>query len=80
MMKPVINYYGLLGLLQTYEKDHQLHKKKVNIVGASSSDGHRPFKKGKKKKKKKVPSAVGQTMKSKSKLDQSQVEFLILLI
>ena len=22
MMKPVVNYHGLLGLLQTYEKDH----------------------------------------------------------
>ena len=24
MMKPMVNYHGLLGLLQTFEKDHQL--------------------------------------------------------
>ena len=53
MTKPEVNYHGLLGLLQNFEKDHQLHKESVNLVGVSSS-GSRPFKKGKKNKKKKV--------------------------
>ena len=52
MTKPAVNYHDLLGLLQNFEKDHQLHKESVNVVGGSSS-GHRPFKKGKKNKKKK---------------------------
>ena len=52
MTKPAVNYHGLLGLLQNFEKDHQLHKESVNVVGGSSS-GRRPFKKGKKNKKKK---------------------------
>ena len=52
MTKPAVNYHGLLGLLQNFEKDHQLHKESVNVVGGSSSD-RRPFKKGKKNKKKK---------------------------
>ena len=80
MTKPAVNYHGLLGLLQNFEKDHQLHKESVNIVGGSSS-GRRPFKKGRKKNKKKKnkkvqlhagTSAQGQT--KKRKLDQSQVE------
>ena len=71
MIKFVVNYHGLLGLSQTFEKGHQLHKKIVNVVGASSSDGHCPFKKRKKKKNNKVLSAGGQTVKSKSKSDQS---------
>ena len=41
----------------------------MNVVGASSSGRHRPFKKEKKKKKNKVPSAGDQIMKSKSKSD-----------
>ena len=53
MTKPEVNYHGLLGLLQNFEKDHQLHKESVNLVGGSSS-GSRPFEKGKKNKKKKV--------------------------
>ena len=72
MTKPEENYHGLLGLLQNFEKDHQLHKESVNLVGGSSS-GSRPFKKGKKKKKKKVKkvhiqagtSVKGQTRKIK---------------
>ena len=75
MTKPTINYHGLLGLLQNFEKDHQLHKESVNVVGGSSS-GRRPFKKGKKKNKKVQPhagmSAQGQTKKCKP--DQSQAE------
>ena len=45
MTKPAVNYHGLLGLLQNFEKDHQLHKESVNIVGGSSSS-RRSFKKG----------------------------------
>ena len=80
MTKPAVNYHGLLGLLQNFEKDHQLHKESVNVVGGSSSS-RRPFKKGKKNKKKKNKkvqlhagtSAQGQTKKCKP--DQSQVEY-----
>ena len=76
MTKPTVNYHGLLGLLQIFEKDHQLHKEPVNVVGGSSS-GHCPFKKGKKKKNKKiqrvgVPKPI-QTKKSKA--DQSQMKY-----
>ena len=71
MTKSVANYHGHLGLLQTFEKDHQLHKKMVNVVGGSSSGGHHPFKKGETKKNKKMQSVESQTQKSKSKADQS---------
>ena len=37
MTKPMFSYYGLLGLLQTYEKDHQLNKETVNIIGRTST-------------------------------------------
>ena len=37
MTKPEENYHGLLGLLQNFEKDHQLHKESMNSVGGSSS-------------------------------------------
>ena len=53
MTKSVVNYHSLLGLLQNFEKDHQLHEELVNIVGGSFS-GHRSFKKGKKNKKNKL--------------------------
>ena len=53
MTKPEVNYHGLLGLLQNFVKDHQLHKESVNLVGGSPS-GSRPFEKEKKNKKKKV--------------------------
>ena len=72
--KLIVNYYGLLGLLQTYEKDYQLYKETVNVMGASSSGRHRFFKKGKKKMKIKVPSVGGQIVKSKSKSNQSQAK------
>ena len=49
MNKPAVNYHGLMGLLQTYEKDHQLNKGVVNLVG-DSENRHCPFGKGKKKK------------------------------
>ena len=53
MTKAVVNYHYLLGLLQTFEKDHQLHKEMMNLVGGSSSDGRHLFKKEKKNKIKK---------------------------
>ena len=57
MNKPAVNYDGLMRLLQTYEKDHQLNKEVVNLVGGSRGR-HRPFGKGKMKGEgKKVPSA-----------------------
>ena len=72
MSKPEVNYHGLLGLVQNFEKDHQLHMESMNLMGGSSS-GSRPFKKGKKNKKKKVKkvqvqagtSVQGQTRKIK---------------
>ena len=51
MTKLAVNYHGLLGLLQTFEKDHQLQKKSVNLVGGSGA-GHHPLKKGMKMKNK----------------------------
>ena len=51
MMKPMVNCHGLLGLLQTIEKDHQLQKKSINLVGSSRA-GHHPLKKGMKRKNK----------------------------
>ncbi|XP_073104294.1 uncharacterized protein [Elaeis guineensis] len=79
MTKPEVNYHGLLGLLQNFEKDHQLHKESVNLVGGSSS-GSRPFKKGKKNKKKKVKKVqvqartTVQCQTKKIKPDKSQAE------
>ena len=52
MTKPMVSYHGLLGLLQTYKKDHQLNKRTVNIIGRTSA-GCSSFKKGKKKVQKK---------------------------
>ena len=74
MMKSVVNYHDLLGLLQTFEKDHQLHKETVNLVRESSLGSRHPFKKGKKKKNKKVSGARSQSQKPKLKADQSQIE------
>ena len=51
MNKPTINYHGLMRLLQTYEKDHQLNKGVVNLMRGYEDHPH-PFGKGKKKKKK----------------------------
>ena len=74
MNKPAVNYHGLLGLLQTYEKDHQLNKGVVNLVGGSSV-GHRPFKKGKKENKgKKVQSAGGPSQAKRKNADKSQTK------
>ena len=70
MTKPAVNYHDLLGLLQNFEKDHQLHKESVNVVGGSSSC-RRPYKKGKKKNKKKknkkVQLHVGTSAQSQTK-------------
>ena len=75
MMKLVVNYHDLLGLLQIFEKDHQLYKETVNLVRRSSSDSHHPFKKEKKKKNKKMPGVGSQSQKFKFKADQSQAEY-----
>ena len=45
MTKLVVNYHSLLEFLQTFGKDHQLHKETVNVVKESSLGGHHPFKK-----------------------------------
>ena len=74
MMKSIVNYHGLLGLLQTFEKNHQLYKETVNLVEESSSDSCHPFKKEKKKKNKKVPGVGSQSQKFKFEADQSQTE------
>ena len=76
MTKPALNYHGLLGLLQNFEKDHQLHKESMNVVRGSSS-ARQPFKKGKKNKNKKVQPHAGmfaQGQTKKCKLVQSQAE------
>ena len=49
IMKSTVNYQDLLGLMQIFEKDHQLQKELINLVRGSSV-GHRSFKRGKKKK------------------------------
>ena len=49
MTKLTVNYHGLLGLLQTFEKDNQLYKEMVNVIGGSSV--HRRSSKKEKKKK-----------------------------
>ena len=49
MNKPTVNYHGLMRLLQTYEKDHQLNKGVVSLVGGYGNRC-RPFRKGKEKK------------------------------
>ena len=45
MTKPIVNYHGLLGLLQTFEKDHQLHKEMVNVVGGLLQQDIAPLRK-----------------------------------
>ena len=72
-MKPTVNYYDLLGFLQTFEKDHQLQNEPVNLVGGSSV-GRRSFRRGKKKKIQKSH-AVDLKQSKLSKVDTSQVEY-----
>ena len=74
--RPVVNYHDLLGLLQSYERDHQLSKGVVNLVGGYVVGHRRPFGKGKKKKNKKVCHAgPSQTIK-KNKAEKSQARYL----
>ena len=69
MMKPAVNYHGFLGLLQTFEKDHQLQKESVNLVGGTFA-GRRSSKRGKKKKVQKSYAADPKQSKP-SKVDKS---------
>ena len=71
MTKPAVYYYGLLGLLQTFEKDHQLQKELVNLVEGSSV-GCQSFKRGKKKVQK--SRAVDLKQSKISKVDKSHAE------
>ena len=74
MTKPVVFDHGLPDLLQTYEKDHQLNKGIVNIVGRTST-GQSSFKKGKKKVQKKAGTRVPKSHQSnKVKIDNSKAE------
>ncbi|XP_038987057.1 uncharacterized protein LOC120112262 [Phoenix dactylifera] len=74
MTKPAVNYHRLLGLLQTFEKDHQLQKESMHVVGGSS-EGRRPFKKGKKKKNKNNKAKTSKQSQTKKKADQSQAKY-----
>ena len=49
MIKPAVNYHDLLGLLQIFEKDHQLQKELMHVVGGSSADRHSSKREKKKK-------------------------------
>ena len=73
--RPVVNYLDLLGLLQSYECDHQLFKGAVNLVRGSVTGHRRSFRKGKKKKKNKKVCHAGpsQTLK-KNKAEKSQAK------
>ena len=75
MNKPIVNYHGLMGLLRTYEKDHQLNKEVVNLVEGSGDRCH-PFRKKKKKKSmgRRVQDAPGPSQTKKVKADQTDVE------
>ena len=73
MMKPAVNYHYLLGLLQTFEKDHQLQKKSVNLMGGSGVGRH-PLKKGMKKKGKKKVQHVGPSQTEKKRANKNKVE------
>ena len=74
MTKPVVNYHSLLGLLQIFQKDHQLQKEPVHVVGGSSV-GRRSSKRGKKKKVQKVHAADPKLKQGKkSKVNKSQAE------
>ena len=74
MNKPTVNYHGLMGLLQTYERDHQLSKGVVNLV-RGSGDHRRPFGKGnKKKEEKRVQGAPGPSQAEKVRAGQASTE------
>ena len=75
MTKPAVSYHGLLGLLQTYEKDHQLNKRMVNVVGRTSAERF-SFKKEKRKVQKKAGAGVPKIYQSKKvKTDKSKTEY-----
>ena len=74
MNKPAVNYHGLMGLLQTYERDHQLSKGMVNLVGGLE-DHRRPFEKEKKKKEgKRVQGAPSLSQAKKVGADQASAK------
>ena len=75
MTKPTLNYHGLLGLLQTYKKDHQLQNSSMNLV-KSFGAGLRPFKKGmKKKNKNKRVQNAGPNQAKKKKAYKNQAKY-----
>ena len=74
MIKPAVNYHGLLGLLQTFEKDYQLQKKLMNLVEGSRV-GHHPLKKGIKRKNKKKMQHAGPSQTRKTRANKNQTEF-----
>ena len=74
MNKSIVNYHGLIGLLQTYEKDHQLNKGVMNLVGGYG-DRRRPFGKGKKNSEgKRVQGAPGLSQAKKVRAGQASAE------
>ena len=74
MTKPTVNYHGLLDLLQTFEKDHQLQKKSMNLVGGSGAGRH-PLKKGiKKKNKGKKVQHAGPSQTKKKRANKNKME------
>ena len=70
MTKHMVCYHCLLSLLQTYEKDHQLNKETINVVGRTSI-GCSSFKKGKKKVQKKSAGVSKPCQSKKVKADKS---------
>ena len=69
----MVSYHGLLGLLQTYKKDHQLNKEMINVVSRTSI-GWSSFKKGKKKVQKKSVVVSKPRQSQKVKANKSKVE------
>ena len=72
--KPAVNYHGLIGLLQTYKKGHQLNKGMVNLVGGFG-DHRRPFEKENKNGEgKRVQDALGPSQTKIVRADQASAE------
>ena len=63
MTKPTVNYYNLLGLLQTFEKNHQPKKEQVHVVRGSFV-GRRSSKREKKKRCRKIMPSIQSRVKS----------------
>ena len=74
MTKPVVNYHGLLGLLQTFEKDHQLQKNSMNLVGGLGVGHHFLKKEMKRKNKNKKVQHAGHSQIRKKRADKNQIE------